>query len=341
MTGRWSGRPTIVDVARQAGVSKSLVSLVMRGATNVSEGSRQAVLDAAEALGYRPNAMARSLVQRRSYVVGVMVSDLSNPFFIDVIQGATDAAREADYRALVNTGGRREDDEADAIDTLLRLQVDGLVLAGSIVDSALIERVGTEVPTVITNRASRSKVIDSIVIHDRRGAALAVDHLVGLGHRRIVHISGGRGAGARNRVTGYRQAMRRHGLEDEIRVVPGAYTEAGGAEGVAALLETGVEFTAILAPNDLAALGVLEALSAAGRRVPDEVSVVGFDDTFLAGLGHIDMTSVRQDARQMGREAVGILIERVEGRRQRTRHHVLDPTLSIRSSTAPPPPAFL
>lgn len=337
MAKRRAARPTIVDVARKAGVSKSLVSLVMRGASNVSETSRQAVLEAAEELGYRPNAVARSLVQQRSFVIGVMVSDLSNPFFIDVIQGATDAARVAGYRALVNTGGREKDNEEDAIETLLRLQVDGLVLAGSIVDSRFIERVGAEVPTVVTNRASRSRVIDSIVIHDRKGAAMAVDHLVGLGHRKIAHITGGRGAGARNRLTGYRQAMKRHGLEGEIRVVPGAYTEEGGAEGVGRLMAEGVEFTAIIAPNDLAALGVLEALGATGLRVPDDVSVVGYDDTFLAGLGHIDMTSVRQDARLMGAQAVEMLIERADGQRTTTDHIVLEPTLTIRSSTAPPP----
>lgn len=338
MPNRRTTRPTIVDVARTAGVSKSLVSLVMRGAPNVSDASRRAVLDAAQRLGYRPNAMARSLVQQRSYVVGVMVSDLSNPFFIDVIQGAMDSAREAGYRALVNTGGRMQDNEADAIETLLRLQMDGLVLAGSIVDASLIESFGAEVPTVMTNRASRSKTIDSIVLDDKRGAAMAVDHLAELGHRAIAHISGGGGAGARNRVRGYRTGMERHGLVEHVTVVPGAYTEEGGAEGVRRLLAMDHRPTAILAPNDLAALGMLEALSDARLEVPGDVSVVGFDDTFLSALGHIDMTSVRQDAREMGREAIRMLIERTEGRRTRTRHLVLPPTLTVRSSTGPPPP---
>lgn len=336
-TGRKPPRPTIIDVAERAGVSKSLVSLVMRGAPNVSDSSRQAVLVAAEQLGYRPNTMARSLVQQRSFVIGVMVSDLANPFFIDVIAGATDAAREAEYRALVNTGGRDKDKEADAIDTLLRLQVDGIVLAGAIVDAAIIERVGAETPTVITNRASRSRVIDSVVLDDGAGTGLAVDHLVELGHRRIAHISGGKGAGARNRVSGYRRAMRRHGLEDRITVVPGSYTEQGGAHGARTLMNGASRPTAIIAPNDVAALGALEALTAGTLEVPADVSLVGFDDTYLAGLGHIDLTSVRQDARLMGAQAVRMLIERAEGHRSDTRHLVLDPTLTVRSSTAPPP----
>lgn len=328
-------RPTIVDVAERAGVSKSLVSLVMRDGVNVSDESREAVLKAARELGYRPNAVARSLVQQRTYVIGVMVSDLANPFFIDVIDGATDSARERGYRALVNTGGRDQAKEEDAIDTLLRLRVDGIVLAGAIVDGSFIERLGSETPTVITNRASRSDVIDSIVVADRKGIGLAVDHLVGLGHRQIAHISGGQGAGAKNRVTGFRTTMRRHGLEPVV--IPGAYTEEGGAEGIRTLLADGHRPTAVIAPNDLAALGVLEVLTDAGLDVPGDVSLVGFDDTFLARLGHIDLTSVRQDARGMGAEAVAMLIERAEGRRTDTRHVVIPPNLSVRSSTAPPP----
>lgn len=327
-------RPTIIDVAERAGVSKSLVSLVMRGAVNVSEASREAVLDAARELGYRPNAVARSLVQQRTYVIGVMVSDLANSFFIDVIAGATDSAREHGYRALVNTGGRDKGKEEDAIDTLLRLRVDGILLAGAIVDESHIERLGAETPTVITNRASKSNVIDSIVVADRKGIGLAVDHLVELGHQRIAHISGGQGAGAKNRATGFRTTMRRHGLEPVV--VPGAYTEEGGAEGVRTLLADGKRPTAVIAPNDLAALGALEALTDVGLDVPGDVSLVGFDDTFLARLGHIDLTSVRQDARGMGAEAVAMLIERAEGRRTKTRHVVMPPALSIRSSTAPP-----
>jgi DNA-binding LacI/PurR family transcriptional regulator len=331
-----SQRPTIVDVAEKAGVSKSLVSLVMRGSVNVSDANREAVFEAARQLGYRPNAVARSLVQQRTFVIGVMVSDLANSFFIDVIAGATDSAREHGYRALVNTGGRDKEKEEDAIDTLLRLRVDGIVLAGAIVDETLIERLGSETPTVITNRASKSDVIDSIVVADRKGIRLAVDHLVELGHRRIAHISGGHGAGAKNRVIGFRTAMRRHDLEPVVIV--GTYTEEGGAAGMRTLLADGQWPTAVIASNDLAALGVLEAATEAGLHVPDDVSLVGFDDTFLARLGHIDLTSVRQDARAMGAEAVAMLIERAEGRRTDTRHVVMPPTLSVRSSTAPPNP---
>lgn len=335
MTDKRAARPTIIDVAEKAGVSKSLVSLVMRGAPNVSDASREAVWAAARSLGYRPNAVARSLVQQRSYVIGVMVSDLANPFFMDLIAGATDAAFAADYRALVNTGVRDKEKEADAIDTLLRLQADGIVVAGAVVEREVLERVGAATPTVITNRASRSKLMDSIVVADRKGTALAVDHLVELGHRHIAHITGGKGAGARNRLAGYRKAMERHGLEGQIRVVGGSYTEAGGMDGVQELLESGTVPTAVIAPNDLAAVGALEALTVRGLDVPQDVSLVGFDDTFLAGLGHIDLTSVRQDARHMGSQAVELLIERAEGRRTETRHLVIPPTLTVRSSTAP------
>ena len=256
--------PTIIDVAHRAGVSKSLVSLVMRGAPNVSEERRRAVLEAAAELRYRPNAMAQILVRRRSFVIGVMLSDLHNPFFTAVVDGISSHAHTADYRALINTGDRSPGSERDAVETLLRLRTDGIVLAGTVIDAATIDRVGREVPLVLASRVTRSRVVDSVVTDDVAGAGLAVEHLIRLGHRRIAHITGGRGAGSRHRATGYRRAMGRHGLAGEISVVPGSYTEMGGIDGVRRLQAEGTLPTAIFAPNDLAAIGVLQALEARG-----------------------------------------------------------------------------
>jgi len=330
-------RPTIVDVAGAAGVSKSLVSLVMRGAPNVSEDARAAVLEAASTLGYRPNAMARSLAEQRSHVLGLMVSDLTNPFFVDVINGASEAAIGGGYRALVNTGDRDREREEDALETMLRMQADGMIVAAPIVSQDLLERIGSETPTVVTNRGLESEVIDSVVLDDEAGARMAVEHLVALGHHHIAHIDGGPGPGARQRVHGYREAMEDHGLSAHIRVAEGAYTEDGGVHGALALLSQVPPPTAIIAANDMAAIGVLETLEAHGLAVPDDVSVVGFDDIFVAGLRHVGLTSIRQDGRQMGTLAVGMLIERTEHDRHEPRHIVLDPELTVRSTTARPP----
>jgi DNA-binding LacI/PurR family transcriptional regulator len=335
--GSKARHPTIVDVARRAGVSKSLVSLVMRGAPNVSEEKREAVTRAAREIGYRPNAVARSLVRRRSFVIGVMVSDLHNPYFTEVIDGIEAAARTFGYHALFNTGGRTADGEAEAIDMLLQLRTDGVVMAGPVLAPRRIAAVATTVPVVVVARHSRSSSHDSITNDDGMGARMAVDHLVSLGHRRIAHVDGGTGAGAAQRRAGFHEAMDHHGLSASARIVPGSFTEEGGRNGVTELLRSRAGVTAIFVGNDLAAVGALDALDQHGLRVPEDVSLVGYDNIALAGLGHIDLTTIDQPRREMGVTAVRLLLERRDEDRRRPRHLVVPPSLVVRGSTAPPP----
>lgn len=327
-------RPTILDVAERAGVSKSLVSLVMHDSPYVSDERRAAVHEAIRELGYRPNAVARSLVRQRSYVLGVMLSNLHNPFFADLVDGIEEQALESGYRALFNSGKRDPQREAVALETLLELQTDGLILAGTLLDMKTINEAGQSVPTVIISRATRSQVVDSVSGNDRTGAGIAVDHLVSLGHRRVAHIDGGIGAGAKRRRSGYKAAMKRHGLE--AMIVPGSYTEHGGSQGVAQLIEMNAHPTAILAANDLAALGCLQALSDTGRTVPDDVSVVGYDNAWLAELRHVSLTTIDQPRAELGTTAVRLLIERLDEGRTEAQHIVLAPSLVVRSTTAPP-----
>ena len=162
-------QPTILDVAERAGVSKSLVSLVMREPDRVSDASRAAVLEAAQELGYRPNAVARSLVQRRTKVIGVVVSDLHNPFFADVADGIEEAAFERGYRAMLSSGFLDPKRERGGIETLLELRVDGLILLGSMMKVAKIERVASTVPVVLVGRHTRSKTLDSVGVDDSAG----------------------------------------------------------------------------------------------------------------------------------------------------------------------------
>jgi len=328
--------PTIVDVARRAGVSKSLVSLVLRGAPNVSDERREAVTRAVREIGYRPNAVARSLVSRRSYVIGVMVSDLHNPYFTEVIDGIEAAARAEGYRALFNSGGRTASGEAEAIDTLLQQRTDGVVMAGTVLDARRIAQVAAAVPVVVVARNSRSPVHDSITNDDRMGARLAVDHLVSLGHRAIAHVDGGTGAGAPQRRSGFLGAMAAHGLGRAATVVRGSFTEEGGREGVHAILRARRRPTGIFVGNDLAAVGALDALEEHGLRVPGDVSLVGYDNIALAGLGHIDLTTIDQPRFEMGESAVRLLLERRDSDRRRARHLVVPPSLVVRGSTGPP-----
>ena len=333
-----AGKPTITDVAHRAGVSKSLVSLVVRGGRHVSPARRAAVLKAAAEMGYRPNAMARGLVERRTRMIGVMVSDLHNPFFADVAAGIQDQATRAGYRVLMNTGNRNSAQEDEAIRALLELRADGLILAGPLVESRLMVSASAEVPVVLVGRSAHAPSLDSVTNDDRAGAEAIVEHCASLGHKRIAHVDGGRGAGADARRRGYEEGMRRFRLAKHLCVVPGSYTEEGGHSGALLILEMRPRPTAVFVANDLAAIGALNALEERGLRVPDDISLVGYDNTSLAALRHIFLTTVHQPRLEMGQLAVSTLLERLEEGRRRPRRAVLSPSLVVRRTTAPPPP---
>lgn len=331
------GKPTITDVARRAGVSKSLVSLVMRGERHVSERRREAVLAAAAALGYRINAMARGLKQRRTGLLGVMVSDLHNPFFADVVDGIQEQAARSGYRVLLNSANRVAAQQDEAIETLLQLRVDGLVLAGLLAESRLLVEASGELPVVLVGRTARASSVDSVTNDDWAGAVAVVRHCASLGHRLIAHIDGGQGAGADARRNGYLDGMREVRLGKNVVVVPGAYSEEGGHSGALLLLERRPRPTAIFAANDMAAIGALNAIEERGLRVPGDVSLVGYDNTSLAALRHISLTTVHQPRMEMGQMAVSTLLDRLEESGRRPRRAVLSPSLVVRGTTAPPP----
>ncbi len=329
--------PTILDVARRARVSKSLVSMVIRGEDGVSARSREAVLRAIEELHYRPNVIARSLVQRRTRILGVMISDLRNPFFGEVVSGIQMRAEELGYRVLFNTGDRVPNLEEAAVESLLELRADGLILAAPRVADEFIERTCRTVSVVVLNRDTSATCSDSVTNDNIAGAGLAVEHCADLGHSRIAHIDGGSGAGAGVRRDGYLQAMRRLGLEKHILTVEGAFTENGGYVAANELLKRSPLPTAIFAANDICAIGAMRALDEAGLHVPADVSVVGYDNTSLAALLQVSLTSVHQFGADIGRLGVECLFERLEGTRSEARHEVVAPTLVVRSTTGPPP----
>nr|WP_255325477.1 LacI family DNA-binding transcriptional regulator [Candidatus Solirubrobacter pratensis] len=311
-------------VAERAGVSKSLVSLVMRGAPNVSEARRAAVLQAAAELGYRPNLVARSLVERRTRTLGVLVSDLHNPFFAEVIDGLQAEAQERGLRIVLGTGRRDPAEEAETVEAFLQQDVDGLVLLSPRLPG--IEDVAAAVPTVVV--ATRAEHVDVVVNDDALGAELAVAHLAELGHERIAHIAA---AGTQERRAGYESAIARHGLE--ALIADGDVTDEGGYRGAQRLLANGRP-TAIFACNDLAALGALTAIEEAGLSVPGDVSLVGYDNTYLASIRHIALTSVDQPRHRMGRLAVEALDARREAPGAPPALHTVTPHLEIRSSSA-------
>ncbi|MFB7723327.1 MULTISPECIES: LacI family DNA-binding transcriptional regulator [unclassified Nocardia] len=330
-------RPTMEDVAARAGVSRALVSLVMRNSPKVSEHRRAAVLAAADELGYEPHLMARSLASRTSNIVGVMVSDLRNAFFADVVEGMDEAAQEEGLELILNTGRRSASRESTALASLLAFRPGGIILLSPVLPAASIRDAAQRCPVVLVSRGSNFAEVDTVNDDGEVGAALAVDHLVALGHRRIVHLDGGAAFAAGPRRKGYTAAMVRHGLEP--MVIASEHTDEAGAAAVRSLLNlfSPSNFpTALVCGNDFNAVGAMSALAEAGLRVPEDVSVVGYDNTSLAALQHVALTTIDQPRNSIGRLAVRALTERMQdGRTDPVRQH-LEPSLVVRSTTAKP-----
>jgi len=327
--------PTIRDVAERAGVSKSLVSLVLRGAPQVSAGRRADVLAAIEELGYRPNGSARSLTERRTRTVGVLLNDLRNPWFVDLLEGLNSRLHERGLRMLLGDGRLdRRVDEA-LTQAFLEMRVDGLVLVGTQPESAAITEAAGILPTVVAgSRDPALSNVDVVANDDSRGTELAVDHLVSLGHRRIAHIAGSLGTVAALRGQGYLDTMRGHGLTGRIEACD--MTEYGGYRAAVRLLSASADErpTAIFAVNDIAGVGALSAADELGIAVPERLSVVGYDNTYLAQLRHLSLTSVDNASYEVGRQAAKALLARMAEPGRPASVELIQPTLRVRGSSA-------
>ncbi len=330
-------RPTIHDVASRAGVSKSLVSLAMRGSPKVSDASREAIRQAAADLGYRPNAAARSLADRHSRTIGVLVLDLHNPVFADILDGIQSEVRAQGYSTMLVTGAADPDREQAELDKLLEFQVEGLILVSHRLSPASLRRFAAEVPTVVVTRDDiHGPRIDTISNDDVAGGTLATQHLIALGHRRIAHLAGGDNPVARHREQGYREAMAEAGLADNASVITGGLTDVAGYAAARQALAEPHPPTAMFVANDIAALGAIAAVQESGRAVPGDVSVVGYDGIALGALRTLNLTTVAQPLERMGRLAAQRLFARIVLPRQRAHHVLVESTLVVRGSTAPP-----
>ncbi|NNF10396.1 MAG: LacI family DNA-binding transcriptional regulator [Acidimicrobiia bacterium] len=329
-------RPTIRDVAAQAGVSKSLVSLVLRDSPKVSEGSRAAVLTAIDELGYRPSATARSLVSGRSGLIGIITSNALDFFYFEVIEGVSAHLHGADTNLtpLISHGTRDLAAEATAADRFLELRVESIMLMGSSMPNAAIEQLATEVPVVLVGRYLECPGVDAITTDDTRGGYLAGRHLTDLGHRRVAHITGGDGNGAAERERGFRTAVEEAG--GEAIVVDGNYNMDGGRRGAQQLIDLpGGPPTAVFAANDLCAIGAMDQLRRSGHRIPEDISIIGYDDIELAQLAGIDLTTINQPTRQMGATAAARIIKRIESADEVGQQILIEPALRVRSTTRP------
>ncbi|WP_330302188.1 MULTISPECIES: LacI family DNA-binding transcriptional regulator [unclassified Streptomyces] len=335
-------RPTLADVAARAGVSVALVSVVMRGAKGAGAATRERVLRAAKEIGYRPDSRARLLRSSRSRLLGVQFG-LQQPFHTDLVEFLYAAAEPVGYQIALSAVAPSRS-ERQAVEALLGDRCEALILLGPQAPAARLAELAAQLPVVSVARRLRPPAagVDVVRTADDEGARQAVDHLVALGHRDIAHIDGGRAPGAADRRRGYRTAMNRHGLADRVQVLPGGLTEEDGAAAARDLLDAGLASTAVLAFNDRCATGVLDTFLRAGVPVPGRISVVGFDDSRLARLSHVDLTTVGQDISRLAQLAVGRAVARLEGEAGSGapgQEIVVEPHLVTRGTTAAPPPA--
>jgi DNA-binding LacI/PurR family transcriptional regulator len=321
-------RPTIRSVAAHAGVSKSLVSLVLQDSPRVSPERRAAVLAAMDELGYRPDPAARTLAQGRTRAVGLVLDDLRNPWFVDVLEGLRPVLHEAGLRPVLAESRT----EPETPRTFADLRVDGIVVIGTLPDLSVVEEVADTVPTVLAATRVEDGDYDVVSGDDEQGVRLAVEHLLALGHRRIAHV-GGEGPVGRLRRKAFEAAVALGGGTPVVE--PGELTEDAGHRAGLALLALTDPPTAVLAANDAAAVGVLAAAADRGVDVPGGLSVVGYDDTSIAALRAVSLTSVDNAAREVGRLAGLRLVARLEDPDALTDLQLVAPRLVVRSTTAP------
>ena len=289
---------------------------------------------AAAELGYQADRTASLLASRRSRLLGVMV-DIHSPFHAELVEYLHTAAEEVGYDLVLSTQTRSRD-EHTAVETLLAFRSEALILLGPAAPGDTLAALDRKAPVISVGRRITDVGLDVVRSADDDGVGQIVDHLVGLGHREIVYVDGGKGVIATDRRRGYRTAMRRHGLDGQIRVVRGDHTEAAGERAARQLLDSPGLPTAVVAYNDQCAIGVLAALTRAGVSVPGDVSVAGYDDDTLSRLSCFNLTTVSQSAREQARHAVAAAVERLDQGRTELREVVLAPHLVVRGTTAEP-----
>ena len=330
-------RVTIVDIASKSGVSKSTVSRVLRGDGDVSEGVRLKVTRAASRMNYQPSVFARSLRSQRSHAIGLIIPDIANPFFPEVVRAIQNTADARGYTVLLANSDWHVERERKYLDFAQRYHLDGIIINPVNITPAELKKSGCPV-VVIGSRASY-QVFDMVASDTQGGIACAVDHLVSRGHRDLALIAGPTGnPGADVRARAFRELMAAHGLAlDETRILCFDFTREGGAAAARALTALAPRPTAVVCGNDLIAIGVLAGLREAGIDVPGDLSVIGIDDIDAAAMTFPPLTSVSKDKTRLGVRAASLLIDRIEGKlpdapaRER-----LDTTLIERSSVAAP-----
>ncbi|MCC8907277.1 LacI family DNA-binding transcriptional regulator [Curtobacterium sp. 320] len=325
-----AGKPaTIYDVAARAGVSKSLVSLVLQRSPRVSQQRRDAVLKAIQELDYRPSTAAVSLAGTRSRTIGVVLDDFRNQWFVDLLTGLREALQDQGHRLVVADRFLNTGLDASPVEGFLSMRVEGIVIAGE-PDTDLAIPAST--PLVIAGGRVAIPRADTVANDDRAGGAMAAEHLLALGHTRLGFV-GASSAASDERRTGFSAGVDGR-AEVATVVLPGEPTEEAGSRALAQLLDAHPEVTAVFAANDVMALGALSELAERGLRVPEDVSVMGYDDTPLAATRYVGLTSIDDRSVEIGRGAGERLLARIADPTSAATEVLVEPRLVARRTTA-------
>jgi len=308
---------TLKMVAREAGVSASTASRIINNTVNVSDELRQAVEAAIAKFNFRPNAAARGLALGKTQTIGVISQAIASPFYGEGMRGIERRLQQSGYAPLFMSGNWQEKEEIRCMDELITRGVDGIILFTSALSDAALKAYARKVPIVVTGRVLKAKGLVSMQVDDRNGALIAMRHLLELGHRRIAFVAGFENhPDANERLAGYRSALEAAGISYDPRlVVAGDFHEEGGMQAVYQLMDSNIPFTAMFCINDETAYGACLALFRKGMRVPDDISVIGFDDLPSSTYRVPPLTSVHQSVQQVGESAAEAILQMVAGRR--------------------------
>ena len=336
MERRPSHRVTLQDVADVVGVSRSTVSLVLSDHPRISRETRRKVLEAVEALGYVYDRRAASLRTKRSYTVGLIITDITNPFYAELTSGIESQLLEANYIALLGSTSDRIDNQERFIETMRERGTDGIILCparGTSADS--IESLARQLPTVLITRYLAGLDIDYVGTDNELGARRATEHFIERGHRRIAFIGGPQDSSARrDRLSGLLSSLEKHGMAlDASLLMTSPVTRKGGYDAIQALAARGDAPTAVLCYNDVVAFGVMLGLRACGLEPGRDVAVAGFDDVHEASLWNPPLSSVSATLTQMGQQAAALLLQRIEEPARPPQQVILPSSLIIRASS--------
>jgi len=328
---------SIKDIAKVANVSYSTVSRALNNSPRVKRETREQIRRLAAEMGYYPSAVARSLVTRRTRTIGVVVTTITDLFFAEVIHAIEETALRHNYSVILTNSGGEPERELAAIRALRERRVDGIILvSGCSSKETLRAEKGMDLPIVTVNKFHKEYLGYSVEVDNFGGGWEATQHLLGLGHRRVAHVAGLSGEwDSLRRQNGYEQALCAYGLSvDPNLIVQGGNRPEGGIAAMQRLLTLSPPPTAIFCYNDALALGVMRAARAAGLRIPQDLSIVGFDDIDLAPYFEPPLTTVAQPKREMGEKAVRMILGLLAG--ESVQDCVLPSRLIIRNSTMPP-----